>query len=374
MAKIRVLVVDDAVVIRKLLSDLLNAHPEIEVVGTAANGRLALAKMTILNPDLLLLDVEMPEMDGLATLTELRKTWKTLPVIMFSAHTQAGAETTLEALQRGATDFVTKPSGMGGLSQSMDLVRDQLVPRILGLCRRQRDHSTGNRAAVLPPPGNHPVHHGDAHAVPVHAPVAVSRPLRGRCEILAIGVSTGGPNALAEVIPLLPKELPVPVVIVQHMPPTFTRMLAERLASKSRIAVIEGAAGMVLAPGRAYLAPGDFHMLVERADGGGMRLKLNQAPQENSCRPAVDPLFRSVAETCGANVVAVVMTGMGQDGMRGAQGIRQAGGQIIVQDEASSVVWGMPGAVVKAGLADQVVPLNQLAAEMVRRVQQGRVV
>jgi len=186
-------------------------------------------------------------------------------------------------------------------------------------------------------------------------------------------VSTGGPNALAEVVPLLPKDLPVPLVIVQHMPPTFTRMLAERLAAKSRIPVVEGVAGMILEPAHAYLAPGDFHMLVERVDGS-LRLRMNQAPPENSCRPAVDPLFRSVSEACGPNVVAVVMTGMGQDGTRGAQAIRQAGGQIVVQDEASSVVWGMPGAVVKAGLADQVVPLPQLAAEITRRVQQGRLV
>lgn len=372
MAKIRVLVVDDAVVVRKLLSDLLNAHPEIEVAGTAANGRLALAKVPLLNPDLVLLDVEMPEMDGLTTLTELRRTWQALPVIMFSAHTQAGAETTLEALHRGATDFVTKPTGLGNLGQSMNQVRDQLVPRILALCRHLRDHSTGSRAAIVLPPGMQPVRPAESHAQPV---TAVHAPrLRGRCEILAIGVSTGGPNALAEVVPLLPKDLSVPVVIVQHMPPTFTRMLAERLAAKSRIPVVEGAAGMALAAGHAYLAPGDFHMLVERPEAGGLRLKLNQAPQENSCRPAVDPLFRSVAEMCGPNVVAVVMTGMGQDGTRGAQAIRQAGGQIIVQDEASSVVWGMPGSVVKAGLADQVVPLHQLAAEITRRVQQGRLV
>jgi len=159
-------------------------------------------------------------------------------------------------------------------------------------------------------------------------------------------------------------------VIVQHMPPMFTRMLAERLSAKSQIRVVEGEAGMVLVAGQAYLAPGDWHMLVERADGH-LRLRLNQAPAENSCRPAVDPLFRSVAETCGFNVLSVVMTGMGQDGTRGAQQIREVGGQVIIQDEASSVVWGMPGAVAKAGLADQIVPLAQLAAEITRRAGRG---
>jgi two-component system chemotaxis response regulator CheB len=372
MPKIRVLVVDDAVVVRKLLSELLSSDAEIEVAATAANGKLALAKMPVVAPDLMILDVEMPEMDGLSTLTELRKTWPTLPVIMFSSHTQAGAAITLEALHRGATDFVAKPSVSSGQTQGLDSVRDQLVSRIKALCRHLRDHSTGNRPAITMPVGTsaRTVPSATAKAPTPGTTALAPRLHRGQVDIIAIGVSTGGPNALAEVIPHLPRELPVPVVIVQHMPPLFTRMLAERLSEKSHLQVVEAEQGMPLAAGRAVIAPGDWHMLVERAEHG-MKLRLNQTPPENSCRPAVDPLFRSVAETCGANVLAVVMTGMGQDGTRGAQMIREAGGYIIAQDEASSVVWGMPGSIVRSGLADQVLPLSQLASEISKRASHG---
>lgn len=391
MSKIRVMVVDDAVVIRKILSDMLNTHPNIEVVGTANNGRYALSKLSALKPDLIVLDVEMPEMDGLETLTEIRKIHPRLPVIMFSGHTQAGAETTMEALHRGASDFVTKPTGMSSMGDALSQVRDQLVPRVLALCKKPGDVSGTSRPAIRLPtepaaataaPTRSPeqvVRSSEPaapRAVPASSPTSiphVTRPpaVRGRCDIVAIGVSTGGPNALAEVIPQIPKNFPVPIVIVQHMPPMFTRMLAERLASKSQINVVEGAAGMVLAAGCAYIAPGDWHMLIERFSGG-LRLKMNQGPQENSCRPAVDPLFRSVAETCGANVVSVILTGMGSDGTIGGKAIRDAGGQLIAQDQATSVVWGMPGSVVKAGLAEQVLPLAQIAAEITRRAQTGR--
>lgn len=368
MPKIRVMVVDDAVVVRKLLAEALSNHPEIEVVATAANGKLALAKIPVVNPDLIILDVEMPELDGLATLSELRKTWRDLPVIMFSSHTQAGAATTLEALQRGANDFVAKPTGMSSIAQSIEQVREQLISRIKVFCHHLRDHSTVVRPAIRIPP-TLPTH-GQAVIPTVTAPVV--RVPRGRIEIVVIGVSTGGPNALAEMIPLLPKGLPVPVLIVQHMPPVFTRMLAERLSLKAQLPVAEGVQGQILLPGHIHLAPGDWHMLVERNEGN-LRLKLNQAPPENSCRPAVDPLFRSAAEVCGPNVLAVVMTGMGQDGTRGAQVLHELGAKVIVQDEATSVVWGMPGAVVRAGIADQVLPLGQLAAEISRRVLNGRI-
>lgn len=190
-------------------------------------------------------------------------------------------------------------------------------------------------------------------------------------QIVAIGVSTGGPNALADVIPQLPAGLPVPVVIVQHMPPIFTKMLAERLASKSQIRVEEGRPGEILEPGHAWLAPGDFHMAVERS-GTSVHLITHRAPPENSCRPAVDVLFRSVAEAYGPRALGVVMTGMGQDGLRGSERIREAGGRVLAQDEATSVVWGMPGFVAQAGLAEKVVPLDQIAAEIVLRVSESR--
>jgi two-component system chemotaxis response regulator CheB len=193
-----------------------------------------------------------------------------------------------------------------------------------------------------------------------------------RVDIVAIGTSTGGPNALLDVLPRIPKDFPVPIVLVQHMPPIFTLRLAERLASRSQIQVKEGSAGTALQPGHAWIAPGNFHMTV-KSDATTRHLELNQSAPENSCRPAVDVLFRSVAEAYGPNVLAVVMTGMGADGMIGAQRIRQAGGEVIIQDEASSVVWGMPGSVHAAGLADAVYPLDQLAAEITQRAFKRRV-
>jgi two-component system, chemotaxis family, protein-glutamate methylesterase/glutaminase len=201
--------------------------------------------------------------------------------------------------------------------------------------------------------------------------VRVLVPSHRTFEIVAIGTSTGGPNALAEVLPRIPKDFPVPIVIVQHMPPIFTRMLAERLASRSAILVEEGRAGVILSPAHSWIAPGNFHMTVVRV-GINWQLDLNQDPPEHSCRPAVDVLFRSVATVCRANVLGVVMTGMGSDGVLGAQHIREAGGEVIIQDEPSSVVWGMPGLVYAAGQADAVYPLDQLASEIIRRVLQSR--
>jgi two-component system, chemotaxis family, protein-glutamate methylesterase/glutaminase len=207
---------------------------------------------------------------------------------------------------------------------------------------------------------------------PIRHPQSAIRNLVQRVEVVAIGVSTGGPNALAALLPQWPATLPVPIVLVQHMPPTFTKLLAERLAAKSALRISEGTLGQTLEPGHAWVAPGDFHMIVKQ-DAAAVRLHMHQGPQENSCRPAVDVLFRSVAETFGPHALAVVLTGMGQDGLRGCEAIREAGGQVLVQDEASSVVWGMPGFVARAGLADKVLPLDQLGVEILRRVEEGRI-
>ena len=351
MPKIHVLVVDDAVVVRRMVADELSADPAIEVVGTAANGRLALAKLTQTNPDLVILDVEMPELDGLATLREIRKTHPKLPVIMFSALTERGAEATLDALALGATDYFAKPTSNCGPDASLRVIREQLIPEIKALCGR-----AAPATARIPGP------------VCGRAPT-VSR--SGLIEVVAIGTSTGGPNALAEVLAGFPADFPVPVVIVQHMPPMFTRLLAERLSAHSRLTVEEGRSGGVLRRGHVWLAPGDFHMTVAR-EGAQGRVRVHQGPPENSCRPAADVLFRSVAQAFGANSLAVVLTGMGQDGLRGCEAIRAAGGQVIVQDEPTSVVWGMPGFVARAGLADRVLPLGLVGPEIVRRVRAGR--
>jgi two-component system, chemotaxis family, protein-glutamate methylesterase/glutaminase len=360
MRKIRILVVDDSVVIRRMVTDALAADPGLEVAGSAANGRIALSKIPQVNPDLVTLDIEMPEMDGLEALRELRKTYTKLPVIMFSTLTERGASATLDALALGANDYVTKPSNVGSASAALERIREQLIPKIKALCRVSPPPSS-TQATALPKPA----------AAPRVFPRIETRGQGAPAEIIAIGVSTGGPNALAEVIPQLPASLPVPVVIVQHMPPIFTKLLAERLAAKSQIRVEEGRPGERLEPGRAWVAPGDFHMAVERK-AAGVQLVTHRQPPENSCRPAVDVLFRSVAEVYGPRALGVVMTGMGQDGLRGSERIREAGGRVLAQDEATSIVWGMPGFVAQAGLAEKVLPLDQIAAEIVLRVSEPR--
>jgi two-component system chemotaxis response regulator CheB len=356
--KIRVLIVDDSVVIRRVLADELGKDPALEIAGTAANGLIALARLTQVNPDIVILDVEMPEMDGLTALKQLRKTHPRLPVIMFSSLTARGAEATLDALAFGASDYFTKPANVGGLDASLEVVREQLIPKIKALCIRD-----GRGTPEKTPPAS------------TISPTSVSsspkppapRPASGPVEVLAIGASTGGPNALAELFRKLPADFPVPIVIVQHMPPMFTRLLAERLSAQCSITVQEAAPGAVLAPGMAWIAPGNYHMTVAR-EGRHVRMLLNQDPPENSCRPAVDVLFRSLAKAYGSNSLSVILTGMGQDGLRGCEFVREAGGQILAQDEATSVVWGMPGYVARAGLSDRVLPLSLIADEILRRV------
>lgn len=351
MKPIRILVVDDSVVIRKILSETLSTDPALEIAGTAGDGHIALSKIAALNPDLVTLDVEMPVMNGLETLAALRKTHPRLPVIMFSTLTERGAAATLDALALGASDYATKPTGTGSSAAAIERIRTDLIPKIKALC--------GVGFLTLTP-----LRTAGPFAVP-------HKHMRPRIDVVAIGTSTGGPNALAEVLPRISAEFPVPIVIVQHMPPIFTRLLADRLAKQSAIAIEEGRAGAVLSPGHAWIAPGNFHMQVIRS-AADYRLVLNQMPPENSCRPAVDVLFRSVAQVYGAHVLGVVMTGMGSDGVLGAQHIRDAGGNVIIQDEPSSVVWGMPGLVYASGLADAAYPLERLVLEIERWVLQSR--
>jgi len=351
MDRIRVLIVDDSAVIRRLLSDLLKEDPEIEVVGMAGNGEQAIPKVQQLHPDIITLDMEMPIMDGIETLKALRKTHPKLPIIMFSTLTERGSIATMDALSLGASDYVTKPANVGSVIEGMGRIRDELIPKIKAFCGRK------NPAVLVP-------HHRQEIRVPRVARGAASAGI----DILAIGVSTGGPNALAELMPSLGKNFPVPVVIVQHMPPLFTRLLAERIGAISGFKCWEGAAGQMLRPGHLWVAPGGFHMETERVRDG-VSIRLHEEHPENSCRPAVDVLFRSVAKSYGSKVLSVVLTGMGQDGLKGCEAIAAAGGQVLVQDEASSVVWGMPGAVSNAGLADKVLPLKELGPEILRRIQ-----
>src|SRR5262249_3917662 len=308
-------------------------------------------------PDVVLLDLEMPVMDGLQTLVALRKTHPRLPVIMFSRHTQRGVEATVHALTLGADDYVPKPGD--GLDVS-PCIEELLIPKIKLLARRKSDRETGRQ-------GDKETKKTPSISLSPCPPVSLSH--RQRVEIVVIGASTGGPNALAELFPTFPPDWSVPLVIVQHMPPDFTARLAERLSEKSPLRVREGVARELVSAAQAWVAPGDHHLLVRR-EGKVVRLALNQEPPINSSRPSVDVLFRSAAEVYGAGVLAVVLTGMGQDGLRGCECIRAEGGQVLAQDEASSGAWVMPGAVAQAGLADQVLPLVQLGPEIVRRVQQ----
>jgi two-component system chemotaxis response regulator CheB len=374
--KIRIMLVDDSAVIRRLLTDVLTGDPQLEVVGSAQNGQVALEKLPVLKPDLIILDVEMPVMDGLETLTEIRKLQPRLPVIMFSSITERGAVVTLEALARGANDYITKPANTGNMGTSLQRVRDELIPRIKAFCQYLLTPSAPTfPTARLPVSKPSPV---SPEPPPTLSPSPIASPrrpaaigLRPRVDVVAIGVSTGGPNALATLLSRLPAQFPVPILIVQHMPPIFTRLLAERLATQTTLSVAEGMAGEILQPGQIRVAPGGSHMVLER-QGNRVCLQLNQNEPENSCRPAVDVLFRSVAATYRGNTLAIVLTGMGNDGFKGCEAIRHAGGQILVQDEASSVVWGMPGFVAKAGLADGQIALSQLAGEILNRVRMSR--
>ncbi|MCA9483613.1 MAG: chemotaxis response regulator protein-glutamate methylesterase [Nitrospina sp.] len=357
MDRIKVMVVDDSVVIRKIVSDSLSKDLALEVVGTASNGKIALQKVPLLKPDIITLDMEMPEMDGLETLDHLKKQFPEIPVIMFSTLTQKGAAATLDALARGAVDYTGKPTNLGNNVGGQDQIKDDLIPKIKNICaRRVKKPASAPTASATP---------ASTVLKPTAPPALTKIPVTpNRIDCVVIGVSTGGPNALSELMPTFPKDFPVPILVVQHMPPHFTKLLAERLDLKSNIEILENSPGMEVKPGRAIIAAGDFHMTVER-NGTRLLTKANQGPPENSCRPAVDVLFRSVADLFGPKLLGVILTGMGQDGLKGARVIHEKGGRILVQDEQSSVVWGMPGYVAHAGLAEKILPLDQIGQTII---------
>ncbi len=351
--KIRVLVVDDSAVMRRAITTTLAKDPQIEIAGTANNGRAALDALPLVRPDVVTLDIEMPEMDGLAALRELRKTHLRLPVIMFSSLTQRGAQATILALTAGASDYVGKPTDLANLSDAFRCLETELIPKV----RMFGEQVLAQREAAA-----------SEHSPSAPAEAVISRPgriRRGTIEAVCIGVSTGGPMALVQLFSAWAEPLAVPLLIVQHMPATFTALLAQRLTSVGVMDVQEVQDGDLAEPGRAYLAPGGRHMEVVRTEGV-TRLRITDDPPENSCRPSADVLFRSAAKVYGGGLLGVVLTGMGSDGLKGCQTIRARGGHVIAQDEATSVVWGMPGVVINAGLADAVLPLDKIPAEIVR--------
>jgi two-component system chemotaxis response regulator CheB len=336
--------------IRNIVGRIFREEPMIEVVGSAVDGLDAIGKVSELKPDVITLDVEMPRMTGLEAIRKIRAAWPPVKIIMLSTLTETGARVTIDALLNGANDYVSKTNPDGSNELPIPRLKHDLITKI-------RQFFPARVAVSLP-------------AAPMAKP-ALFQPattLRStkRRRVVAIGVSTGGPSALSEVIPALPANLPVPVLIVQHMPAMFTRILAERLNAVCPLNVREAAENMPVEPGTVLIAPGDFHMRVTRR-GGRECITLDQSAPENACRPAVDVLFRSVNEVYGGGSVAVVLTGMGQDGYRAALGLKAGGAYVIAQDEASSVVWGMPGMIARTGLADAVVALKLVAPEILKQ-------
>ncbi len=357
----RILIVDDSAVMRGLLRSVICADAGMEVVGTATDGASALDGIATLHPDLILLDVEMPVMDGLVTLKQLRARGHRMPVIMCSSLTQRGARVTIEALAGGASDYVAKPAGQESREAATRALTQELIPRIHALTSQIQAAPQGQPQPVLPGGLRSPL------TLPL-APRQKVQPISSLPSVLAIGVSTGGPAALDVMLPAFPENFPLPVLIVQHMPEQFTGLFAERLNGRCRLCVREAAEGDPVRAGIIYIARGNWHMEVLAAARAAMpaTLHLNQGPLENHCRPAVDALFRSAAQVYGCGVLAVVLTGMGYDGLMGCRTIREHGGSVLVQDQASSTIWGMPGAVANAGLAHNVLPLNELAPEILR--------
>lgn len=366
MKKLRVLVVDDTIVYRKVVSDILSEIPGVEVVGVAHNGKIALDKIRMLKPDLITLDIEMPVMNGIDTLEAMQKIASPPGVVMLSTLTAEGSEMTMRALELGAFDFILKPQSTNptdGKNQLKNALKPIISafklrrPTIGGLGARAAQKSTRTpapvRQAVKPMPGK--------------AGTAVKR--RGKSEIVTIGISTGGPNALTAMLPKLPRDIGVPILIVQHMPPVFTASLASSLNKKCALEVKEAVDREPIKPNVVYIAPGGKQMKLSAATDGVDRLiKITNDPPENSCKPAADYLFRSVGDYFVGRTTAVIMTGMGSDGTKGLQVLKNKGAYIIGQDESSCVVYGMPKAAADAGVLDTICPLTQIASEIVKSV------
>ncbi len=369
MPNVRILVVDGTALGRRHTKDAIEGLDGGELAGTAAGGRIALAKIEHVNPDMIVLDPELPDMNGPWVIRNVRKIYPDIPIVLHANDSREARMLVTQSLEAGACDVARKvrPFTVESVEKSLNPVLRRELHRLRGNTRSVESVSSKRPASIrVDRSASTTNSRNTAHRLSPNLAM-LSDGSTGTISILAIGASTGGPRALEEVVPRLDGDFPVPIVITQHMPPKFTASLAKQLSRQSSLDVVEGAAGMELEAGRVYIAPGDFHMTFARS-GVKVLIKTGQGPRENSCRPAVDPMFRSVADIYGAGVYAVVLTGMGYDGLRGCQYIKEMKGTTLVQDEASSVVWGMPGFVAKAGHADRVLPLDQIAMQINRRV------
>ncbi len=357
--KIRVLVVDDSALMRQFISDILNSDPRIEVAGTARDGRDALKQIQLVRPDIVTMDVEMPNMSGLQALEEIMRT-NPLPVIMVSSVTQEGADTTMKALALGCVDFIGKPSG--SISLNIRDIGQELIDKVIAASTARLRTRTGVFGGVTKVPDFGMAMGMGSGFRRMMPPVST-----GRRDIVAIASSTGGPMALSDLIPKLPKKFPVPIVITQHMPKEFTSSFARRLNESSEVEVVEGFDGLTLKPGRVVIAPGGSHLIVKRRAGAAV-CGLSDAPPVLSVKPAANIMFLSIADEYGGNVLCVILTGMGRDGTDGAVALKRKGAYVIAESQKTCVVYGMPKAAVDAGIVDEVLPLNEIADAMIRLV------
>ncbi len=350
----RVLVVDDSAVVRGMLSKIIGAEPGIEMAGSAPNGLAGIEKAARLKPDIIVLDIEMPVMSGLEALVKLRHDHPKTPIIMFSALTAQGASATLEALSKGASDYATKPTNTGSASTATEQVREDLLSKIRAFAPQRASAGLQRRTTI-----------------------SLAKPVRSltsrRPQALIMGSSTGGPNALEKVLSAIKAPLPVPILIVQHMPPTFTGVLAKRLDGCCAFPVVEAGHGEKIEPGTCYLAPGGKHLRIVTSRTGIVQTDLSEGPKVKSCRPSVDVLFDSAREVYGERLAASVLTGMGDDGLDASLKLAELGVEIIIQEEATSVVWGMPGAIAKAGIASHCLPLEEIHSALTKAVAQSAV-